>query len=337
MDEVLRRETGNLAYSWMCHDQDILRDYLVQDVEDPRINLQSVLTRHYLLDQLLGPRFSEWKDAEIRFSTVMNWVLQRVKQNQRPEILQLILFSLLEEEDIEEVSVPDFVREAFQDLPHDLDGLQIPDYISDVLTGLPAETLTAGLADYVLSTFQNLWRRLLENKDIKSISVVEPACGSANEYRFLNSFGIAPFLEYYGFDLCAKNIGNARSMFPDIRFDLANVLEFPEPDNAFDFCIVNDLFEHLSIQAMEAAIMEICRITRQGICIGFFNMFEGDQHMVQPVRDYHWNKISRDRVRELFTPYAQCVQWIHHDGLLTERFGWRETHNKDAYTFFVTL
>jgi hypothetical protein len=337
MDEALRRETGNLSHSWMQHDQDILRDYLVRDVEDPRINLQSILTRHYLLEQLFGSRFSEWKDREIQFSAVMNWLLQRVKQNQRPETLRLILYSLLEEEDIEEVAVPDFLRETFNDLPRDLEGLQIPDYISDVLTWAPVESLAAGMADYILSTFQNLWQQVLKEQDIKSISVVEPACGSANEFRFFHSFGIARFLDYYGFDLCAKNIANAQSMFPDIRFEVENVLEITAPDKAFDVCIVHDLFEHLSMQAMEAAIDQICRITRKGICIGFFNMYEGNKHVVQPIRDYHWNKLSRDRIHDLFAPYARSVQWIHHVGFLTERFGWRETHNKDAYTFFVTL
>jgi len=226
---------------------------------------------------------------------------------------------------------------AFGNLPLDWEGLQIPDYISDALTWSPVESLAVGMADYILSTFQNLWRQVLKDQVIKSISVVEPACGSANDYRFLDAFGISRFLEYYGFDLCEKNIWNAQGMFPDTRFEVGNVLEISSPDNAFDFCIVNDLFEHLSIQAMEAAIAQICRVTRKGICIGFFNMFEGDQHIVQPVRDYHWNKLSRDRVREMFAPHARRVQWIHQDGILTECFGCRETHNKNAYTFIVAM
>jgi len=69
----------------------------------------------------------------------------------------------------------------------------------------------------------------------------------------------------------------------------------------------------------------------------FFNMFEGDRHIIPPVQDYHWNKLSRGRIQELFAPYARCVQWIHHDRYFTDCFGWRETHNKHAYTFFITL
>ena len=39
------------------------------------------------------------------------------------------------------------------------------------------------------------------------------ACGSANDYRFLHSCGVADFLDYTGYDLCAKNIQNARGIF----------------------------------------------------------------------------------------------------------------------------
>ncbi len=337
MDETLKRETGNLAHSWIRHDQGILRDYLVRDVEDPRINLQSILTRHYLLEQLFSDEFSEWKKREIQFSAVMNWLLQVVKQIQRTEKLQLILYRLLEEDDVEEVDVPDFVCETFNNLPHALEGLQIPDYISDVLTWSPVESLATGMADYILATFQNLWRQVLSNRGIESLSVVEPACGSANEYRFLDAFGISRFLKYYGFDLCEKNIWNAQGMFPEIPFEIGNVLEISSPDNAFDYCIVHDLFEHLSVPAIDAALGEICRITRRGICMGFFNMFEGDRHIVQPVRDYYWNKLSLNRIREWFAPYARSVRRIRHDEFLSDRFGWRETHNKNAYTLFVTL
>ncbi len=40
--------------------------------------------------------------------------------------------------------------------------------------------------------------------------MLEAACGSANDYRFLHAFGFAPFLDYAGFDISPKNIDNAR-------------------------------------------------------------------------------------------------------------------------------
>ena len=56
----------------MQHDAAMLRDYLVAGVEDPRINLQSVLSRHFLTYTLTGERFSGLMEQELRFAAAMN-------------------------------------------------------------------------------------------------------------------------------------------------------------------------------------------------------------------------------------------------------------------------
>jgi len=67
MEEHFEQETARLTKSWMQYDADTLRDYLVQDVEDPRINVQSILTRHFLIERLFGGRFRGLMDQELRF------------------------------------------------------------------------------------------------------------------------------------------------------------------------------------------------------------------------------------------------------------------------------
>src|SRR5437763_5569381 len=74
MDPLLERESKKLLRSWMQHDAAMLRDYLVSSVEDPRINLQSVLSRHFLVRQLTGERFSLLMEQECRFAAVINWL-----------------------------------------------------------------------------------------------------------------------------------------------------------------------------------------------------------------------------------------------------------------------
>ena len=49
MRDSLKAESSKLERSWMRHDSDKLRHYLVSGVEDPRINAQSILSRHFLL------------------------------------------------------------------------------------------------------------------------------------------------------------------------------------------------------------------------------------------------------------------------------------------------
>ena len=58
----------------MQHDAGMLRGYLVAGVEDPRLNVQSVLSRHFLTRALTGGRYGGLMEAEYRFAAAMNWL-----------------------------------------------------------------------------------------------------------------------------------------------------------------------------------------------------------------------------------------------------------------------
>src|SRR5207253_10720054 len=183
----------------------------------------------------------------------------------------------------------------------------------------------------------SLWRRLLARKRPARISVLEPACGSANDYRFLEAFGLGRLLNYTGFDLCEKNVRNASALFPNVRFEVGNAFEIHSRNNAFEYCFVHDLFEHLSVEGMQKAIAEICRVTRKAICAHFFNMAEDDEHFVRPVDDYHWNTLSMARTRQVFSRFASSVQVTHIGRLLRWRLHGPETYNGGACAFLVRL
>jgi len=329
VEECFKREAEGLIRSWAKYDRDTLRDYMVQDVEDPRINVQSILTRHFLIERLFGEQFADLMEHELRFSLVVNWLLKLLKKSVGARQLQAVLDALVAGEDeAEGLEVPRYVTETFATLA-------LPNYICDLLNWAPVETTDVPIPGYLMSTFQTIWREVLDGEQAGRISVLEPACGSANDYRFIDAFGIARMLDYTGFDLCEKNILNARQMFPNSRFEVGNVLEIDKPDNAFDYCFVHDLFEHLSIEAMEVAVGEVCRVTRQDICVGFFNMCDGDEHIVRNVDEYHWNKLSMSKTKAIFERHASVVEVIHIDTFLVSQFGCGDTHNKGAYTFII--
>jgi SAM-dependent methyltransferase len=331
LDDRYKLETEQLKKCWMRHDGATLRNYLVRDVEDPRINVQSILTRHFLIKQLFGKRFEDLMEQELRFALVMNWLLGLLKTSIRPGRLHAILDALLAGQDhAEGLRIPPYVSETFS-------ALALPNYICDLLCWSPVETTEAPIPEYLMSTFQMIWREVLADEQPRRVSVLEPACGSANDYRFIESYGIAKLLEYTGFDLCDKNIGNARGMFPAICFKVDNVLEIKAGNSAFDYCFVHVLFEHLSIEAMEAAISEICRVTRKGICAGFFNMHKGKQHKTQLVGDYHWNKLSMAETKLIFERHASKIKVIHIDTSLRSKFHCEDAHNKGAYTLIISI
>ena len=331
LNDHFKLETECLKKSWMRHNCNILRDYLVQDVEDPRINVQSILTRHFHIKQLFGDRFDDLMEHELRFSLVVNWLLGLLKKSVRAGQLHAVLDALLVGEDeAEGLKIPPYVSETFA-------SLGLPNYMCDLLSWSPIETTEVPIPEYLMSTFQTIWREVLVDAQPQNISVLEPACGSANDYRFIEAFGIAELIDYTGFDLCEKNIRNARQMFPDACFEVGNVLEIEAEDREFDFCFVHDLFEHLSIEAMEAAIAEICRVTRKEICAGFFNMYDESRHVVKVIDNYHWNKLSMAETRTIFEHYASAAQVNHIDTFLRSKFRCDDTHNKGAYTLIVNL
>jgi ubiquinone/menaquinone biosynthesis C-methylase UbiE len=134
--------------------------------------------------------------------------------------------------------------------------------------------------------------------DAPRLRVVEIACGSANDYRSWVAYGIASLLDYTGIDLNPTNVANARRRFPDIDFRVGDVLHVPFDDRRVDVVVASDIFEHLSLGSMEAALNEATRLARRALVLSFFNMAEIPNHLAQPRRLYHVNRLSQARIAD---------------------------------------
>lgn len=115
--------------------------------------------------------------------------------------------------------------------------------------------------------FQKRCAKALEHENKARIKVLEPACGSANDYRFMALYGLSSFLEYKGFDLSYKNIENAQKSCKEDHafFEVGNIFYPDEEDQSCDYVVVSHLFEHFSSTGIEKAAQEICRIARKEI------------------------------------------------------------------------
>ncbi len=336
MDESLKLETEKLARSWMRHDEPFLRDYLVADVEDPRVNVQSILSRHFIVATLFGNRFEELMLHELRFAVVMNWLGQLAKRAGGEEDRNAVLHALNRGADnAEGVEIPRFVTQAFGGLPASVGELAVENYIQNFLIRASFDLRQQPEGATGLDAFRVLWHRALANESPRRISLLEPACGSANDYRYLEAYGIARLVDYRGFDLCEKNVANARALFPQTRFEVGNAFDINAADREFEICFVHDLFEHLSPAGLERAVAELCRVTRHGLSVNFFQMDEMPEHIVRPVADYHLNTLSLAKTEALFAQHGFTVQPLHIGSYLRQRVGCPETHNPDAYTFLA--
>jgi SAM-dependent methyltransferase len=343
MNEALKLESEKLARSWMQHDSDMLRDYLVASVEDPRINLQSILSRHFLTRALAGDKWAALQQQEHRFSAAVNWLAALAARVGNRDDLAEVLHALRRGADnAEGLEIPQFILQTFRALPALADGLEVPNYLESLLLHTTFAEGRPRLDPGSLDTFLPLWRRAMtgarvanEGAAAEHLSVLEPACGSANDYRFLRACGIAEHLDYAGFDLCEKNVANARALFPGTRFDTGNIFEIAAAPQSFHLSFTHDLFEHLSAEGIETAVRELCRATRWSIAVGFFCMDDLPDHVIRPVEEYHWNVLSLKRMKQLFAEQGFTGQVIHIGTFLRQRIGCNQTHNPNAHTFIL--
>lgn len=290
-------ESQTLRASWANHDPDALDSYLVSGFQDPQVNAQSILTRQHLVSLLFPEEdFSALNRAEMEHCVRATKALQ-----QRAEELGVKMGSYLNEAKRAEVRK---VTEAIEPWKGD---------------------------------FEKTWSAELAGRSVeRPLSVLEFACGSANDYRFFETYGIAPYLRYTGVDLNDKNIANAQRRHPEVDFQVQSVLDLPFPDRSYDYVLAFDLFEHMSIEAMEQAISEACRLADRGLLLTFFFMSDRQDHKVRPIRSYYWNILSRRRVQGLIEDQFGPVEAVRIRDLITREHDFTESYNQRAWTFHAT-
>ena len=158
----LQAESDKLARSWMQHDAGMLRDYLVAGVEDPRINLQSVLSRHFLAHAITGQRLSALMEQEYRFAAAMNWLTELARRLGNAEELELVLYALRRGADnAEGIAIPAFIVQSFYAVPAIAGSVTVPNYIESFLTGTRLVKGQAKPHNSSLETFRKLWTKAL--------------------------------------------------------------------------------------------------------------------------------------------------------------------------------
>ena len=330
MREELQLETTGLMRAWADQDPAWLGTYLVSGVEDPRINAQSILTRHFLIAQRWGDDFPRLRSEEQRFAGVLRWWLNLGLEDGDDETRESLRHGLRAGRDnAEGTELPPFVHRVFQSLPVEADEILVPNYLEQLCSD-------SFSFEQVSETFSRLWERALGRAEVDTLRVLELACGSANDYRFMERYGLARFLDYTGVDLNSANIANARRLVRSGRFEVGNVFELSHDDQSFEVAFLHDLLEHLSLGGVEQAVAEICRVTRKTIAVGFFSMHERQEDRVRVVGDYHCNTLSLARMRELFGRHGFSGRAFHLSTLLEWEAGCVSYHNPNAYTLILT-
>ena len=288
-------------------------------------------TRALLADTLWPKKFSGLINEELRFGIVMTWLYEKLKAGADR-------FKLLDELGGGRPKKGSEIPEAIRQTAAWLRGADcpIPNYVTDALMFLTPDQPGTLLFEPALNTFLNLWTSQLRGLSAEKISVLEIACGSGNEYRALDEFGLAAHINYSGFDIASKNIANATKNFPGVKFFEASILNSGLPDNSTDYIFLHDVLGHLSLEAMEIALKEIMRIVRKEAWLHCFNAADIPEHVNHPVELYHRNRLSISRLTEsLRAAGAADVEAIPISAMLQNKFHFTQDYTASAVTFIV--
>lgn len=291
-----RLERFLLERTWNARSAAMLDRYLVSGYQNPHVNLQSILLRHFLVERAIGPGFDDLKADEIRLAVELN------------EVLRLRAAEL---------------------------GVKMGSYLNPQRQAA-VRRVDESIADRELTHVARWREALAaERSEGPRLRVIELACGSANDYRAFVEYGLAPHLDYLGIDLTEKNIDNARRRFPGVAFEVGDVRDVRHPDGAFDYVVASDVFEHLSLDGMERALGEAMRLGTRGVALTFFNMSESAEHVDRPTKLYHWNRLSRPRIEARLRERYASVQVVPISSWLREEHGYAHSYNPHAYSVFA--
>ena len=287
-----RIERRLLTQSWERSAASTLKGYLVSSLQNPLINVQSVLARHHFIRELYGEQFAGLMAEELQWASDTNQFLRR-RQRALPKETGLT-FAEIKRRKIWEAEI------------------------------------SAAIGDP--ERFAGQWRQVLATPPATRLSLIEAACGSANDFRAFAAYGLASHLDYTGFDLTEANVANASEMFPAVDFRRGDVQDIDVADKSYDWAMASDLLEHLSPQAFNRAIDELCRVSRKGVVIIFFLMSDVPDHQVTPRRSYHVNVLSVDRIRDRFVEHGLTPEFVHISSMLKENFNFKDYYNQRAWS-----
>jgi SAM-dependent methyltransferase len=90
--------------------------------------------------------------------------------------------------------------------------------------------------------------------------VLDLGCAAGAVSHFLSTLGC----ETVGVDAEPRAIDKARELFPDLQFQLANVVRLPFEEASFDKAVAADLVEHLDDETFATMLRETRRVLRPG-------------------------------------------------------------------------
>lgn len=123
---------------------------------------------------------------------------------------------------------------------------------------------------------QRAFARALRRENLLPLAekrILELGCGSGDILQELLAFGANPAL-LFGMDLIADRVATAADQYPHLPLSIANGMQLPYPDGAFDMVLQYTVFSSILDTAVQAQIAaEMRRVLRPGGVILWYDFW----------------------------------------------------------------
>ena len=138
------------------------------------------------------------------------------------------------------------------------------------------------MADAYLEQTRWTRLRLAAVEDLVAASpgerVLDLGCTAGAITHFLSTFGC----EVVGVDSEPRAIDRARSLFPELRFEVADVASLPFADASFDKAVAADLVEHLEDTTFARMLAEVRRVLVPGGTLSVYT--PNPRHLIERLK-----------------------------------------------------
>jgi 2-polyprenyl-3-methyl-5-hydroxy-6-metoxy-1,4-benzoquinol methylase len=122
-----------------------------------------------------------------------------------------------------------------------------------------------------------------------------------------------------GIDSEAKAIEKARSLFPDLQFEQADVARLAQADHSIDKAVAGDLVEHLDEPTLNAMLRELRRVLVPGGTLSIYT--PNPKHLIERLKAHDF-VLAQNPTHIGLRTADQLVTALRRNGFKIDHIGW---------------
>lgn len=146
--------------------------------------------------------------------------------------------------------------------------------------------------------------------------VLDLGCAAGAVTHFLSGFGC----DVVGIDLEPRAVEKASTLFPSLRFEMADVASLPYAEASFDKAVAADLVEHLDDETFGAMLTEVRRVLVPGGTVSLYT--PNSRHLIERLKEREII-LGRNLTHIGLRPAGAIAEALERAGFKVERNEWR--------------